>query len=135
MKDQKTSKCSLDTNCLVALVIDERPKERKEVERIIKSKTCFISNIVIIELEYVLRKMYGFSREDVAHSIRGIICLTNVECEKGLIFIVLRDYEDYNALSFSDVLIAHTSKTAGFSPLYTYDKKLYGKLSHLAKLP
>ena len=69
---------ALDSNVLIRLLIEDDPAQADLARRLIDSARergdhCFISDLVLCEVEWVLDSGYGASRRDVATALQNIV--------------------------------------------------------------
>ena len=125
---------SLDTNAALALLLPGREKVRSVVSDLLKMNTCNIADMVFAEVEYVLVHQYDFTRDVIARSIRALMNIDSIICNKVLLSKVLPLYETKKSLSFVDCCLVVYAKLNAATPLYTSDKKLVNQSGGLAKL-
>ena len=125
---------SLDTNAALALLLPGREKVRSVVSDLLKMNTCNIADMVFAEVEYVLAHQYDFTRDVIARSIRALMNIDSIICNKVLLSKVLPLYETKKSLSFVDCCLVVYAKLNAATPLYTSDKKLVNQSGGLAKL-
>ena len=119
---------SLDTNVLVRFLVRDDQEQADKVYELFKQTevekgTLHISNLVILELMWVLESAYQIERNDIISSL------------DKLILIPLFSFENHSALQgflidapgssydLSDLLIAHTAKSCDADVVLTFDKK------------
>jgi predicted nucleic-acid-binding protein len=125
--------CALDTNCVVSFLIGRGDASR--VEKLLSQSVCYVSAIVLTEVEYVLRAHYGYSRSDISDNLKTLSEQPHIDVElKGYLGQILDDYCEYTALSFTDLILAFEAQDKGYSALYTLDKKLAKQKPKLVKL-
>jgi predicted nucleic-acid-binding protein len=73
---------ALDTNVLLRLVLNDEPTQTTRAIALVSSTLCFVPITVILEAEWVLRRVFGHSRSAVAAFFERIIGLENLEIEK-----------------------------------------------------
>ncbi len=122
-------KCSLDTNCILALVLPDRSTQRDKVMRKIEIKECHVSDLVFSEVEFILTKAYELPRGVVVDNILAISNLEHINCNRNMLRQVLPVYEKHPALSFVDVCLAVQARLNDAEPLYTFDKKLASQMN------
>ncbi len=125
---------SLDTNALLSLLLPDRPKEQTAVTRLLLKGSYDVADLVFIEIEFTLRKIYNFSRAEVAINIRILSGSYAIKCNSQLLNRVLPLYEANPALSFVDCCLVVYAELGSSSPLYTFDKKLAQQSEGLARL-
>lgn len=126
---------SLDTNVLLRWLIKDIPEQSNASEKLIGSgRTLHVSDIAINEVVYVLEKGYGMTRQQVADSLRAIITVANINCNKQLFTQVLPVYISAPKLSFADICLAFYTELSNAKPLYTFDRALAKHLPKSVKL-
>ena len=101
----------IDTNIFLRTLVLENPQITQEsaaVLMLIKNGAikAYTNNLVIAEINWVLRQVYLTSKEQRIKSIKGIIKLKNLKITTETDFLLGLDlYEQYN-IKFIDALIA-----------------------------
>lgn len=116
----------VDTNILVRyLTKDDEQQWEKAVEIIEGTEQCFVANIVLCELVWVLRgKPYQFSREEISKTIEMMLQCAVFELEnRSVVYQALQRFKQGNA-DFSDYLIGAIAQQSGCTTTATFDKKL-----------
>lgn len=116
----------LDTNILVRyLTKDEEQQWQKAVEIIEGGEQCFIANIVLCELVWVLRgKPYEFCREEISNTLGLILRCSTFELEnRSVVYQALQRFQRGKA-DFSDYLIGAIAQQFSCSQTATFDRKL-----------
>jgi predicted nucleic-acid-binding protein len=116
----------LDTNILVRyLTKDDEQQWAQAFEIIEAGEQCFIANIVICELIWVLRgKSYDFSKQEVSNTIEMMLQCAVFEWEsRSLVYQALQHFKQGKA-DFSDYLIGAVARNYSCSKIVTYDRKL-----------
>jgi len=116
--------CSLDTNCLLSLILPGREPQAKKVIEILSKFECHVSDLVVSEIEFILSKACNLPRVIVAENLLTLINLDNINCNRNLFNRVISVYKERPALSFVDISIAIQSELNNTTPLYTFDRKL-----------
>ncbi|MDJ0615480.1 MAG: type II toxin-antitoxin system VapC family toxin [Calothrix sp. MO_192.B10] len=116
----------VDTNVLVRyLTKDDEQQWEKAVEIIKGGEQCFIVNIVLCELVWVLRgKPYQFSKEEISNTIELMLQCPVFELEnRSVVYQALQRFKQGRA-DFSDYLIGAVAQQSGCSSTATFDRKL-----------
>jgi predicted nucleic-acid-binding protein len=116
----------VDTNILVRyLTKDDEQQWQKAVEIIEGGEQCFIANIVVCELVWVLRgKPYEFSRAEIGKTIEMMLQCPVFELENSsVVYQALHRFQQGKA-DFSDYLIGAIAQQLGCSKTVTFDRKL-----------
>jgi predicted nucleic-acid-binding protein len=120
---------ALDTNILIRLMTQDDPRQATLAERLIQQATeegeaCFVSDVVLCELEWVLESCYEATRSDLLTAIQE------------LAFRKIFAFEDSDSLhwainlyrgskaEFSDALIGAKALAQGARLTYTFDRVL-----------
>ncbi|MEH1858213.1 MAG: type II toxin-antitoxin system VapC family toxin [Nostoc sp.] len=116
----------LDTNILVRYLTKDDEKQWKQAAEIIeREEQCFVANIVLCELVWVLRgNPYQFSREEISNTIDLMLQCSVFELEnRSVIYQALQRFKQGSA-DFSDYLIGAIAQDYGCSLTATFDRKL-----------
>lgn len=126
---------SLDTNILARFYIDEADEEAKKqhaiATKIMAQPALFVARTVVLELEWILRGGYGYSRDETARVLDNLIGLVNVTVENWeMVSDALRAYKD--GLDFADALHLAASRGDLFT---TFDTKFAKRAEKLGLKP
>lgn len=126
---------SLDTNALLRWLLNDIPAQAEKVQATLENNNeTRIPDVVLIELVYVLEKVYGLPRELVAQNVLHLIEHPKIYIRERFFTKVLGVYMRRPALSFVDCYAAYFAKENGMAPLYTFDKKLARQLPEHTQL-
>ena len=118
----------IDTNVLVRFLVrdDETQfeKARKMIKReIAAGRRVFVSQLVVLETEWVLRSRYGLRKIEIIAAISGLLDATDVQFEdESAIEEALFVWKD-NAADFADCLIGAQNRRLGCRITATFDAK------------
>lgn len=118
---------AVDTNVLVRyLTWDDLPQARAAARLLESGEIIWISNVVLCELVWVLRRAYGLSAEDVADTIQEVVASQDVSvdrptAEAGL--ALLRQGGD-----FADGVVRCEAVRARCRGIATFDRAFAGRL-------
>lgn len=125
---------SLDTNALLRWLLNDIPTQAKKVDTLINGHNELrASDVVIIELIYVLERVHKFPRELIAQNIIHLIEHPKIFIREKFFTTVLGTYMQFPKLSFVDCYAAYLAKEHGVHPLYTFDRKLASQLPQWVK--
>ncbi|EDP74822.1 PIN domain-containing protein [Hydrogenivirga sp. 128-5-R1-1] len=116
----------LDTNLFIRYLHDGTPEEKEKFRNLIerarsKGTTFYIPFIVVVEMVYVLERVYGLPKARVREMVENILTLP-VEVENlDVVLTAFALYEEKN-LKFGDALVLATAKVKEITPIYTFDK-------------
>lgn len=116
----------VDTNVLVRYLAQDDDAQSPVATRIIEGFTSeapgFISQVAMVETVWVLTRSYKMTREAVAETIEALLRARELMVEGTEAgHLALMTYRATKA-DFSDALIAHSGRLAGFSETITFDK-------------
>ncbi|WP_298612661.1 PIN domain-containing protein [uncultured Thiothrix sp.] len=117
----------LDTNVLVRYLIQDDELQSAKVNKLIESlstdKPAYISQIVLVEVVWVLTRAYKYSREQITGVINALLsCREFMIQYPELAILALQDYQQGNA-DYSDYLLARVHHQAGANYTATLDQK------------
>ena len=67
---------AIDTNLIVRYLVGDDPGQAARARRLIDNNDVFICTTVLLETEWVLRSVYGFSAARCARALSGTWALT-----------------------------------------------------------
>jgi predicted nucleic-acid-binding protein len=112
---------TIDTNVLVRSLVRDDTAQAQAADQILKSAECIaISLVCLCEVVWVLDRLYGISREDIAQSLRALLKVRNVEVDRAGAEIGLTLYE--SGADFADGVIAHEGARLGGSTFVSFDR-------------
>jgi predicted nucleic-acid-binding protein len=118
---------AFDTNLLVRYLTGDDEIQCKKVDSLIEKhageRSIFISDIVLVEIEWVLTSVYSFSRSNIADAFNTIFSVGQFRFrDKELLKRALQKYRN-GLRDFSDCVIGEDGKSLG-AKTYTFDKEL-----------
>jgi predicted nucleic-acid-binding protein len=119
----------LDTNILVRyLTQDDQQQWKQAAEVIQQTQPCFIANIVLCELIWVLKgRNYGFTKNEILQAMEAILHSATFEFEsRSTVDQSLQRYKQGRA-DFSNYLIGAITRQAGCQETVSFDNKLNGE--------
>jgi predicted nucleic-acid-binding protein len=96
---------AVDTNVVIRFLVDNHPLEGKRARQLFEDRRVLIPESVLLESEWVLRAVYGFSRD-----------------ERMLVMQVLDGFDA--GFDFADAL--HYARSAGLE-MKTFDRKFINR--------
>ncbi len=116
----------VDTNILIRYLLNDNEKLNKEATNIIENNDIFIPTEVIVEVSYVLNKVYNVEKNNIFNVILQLINMDGVYFQnKGTIELAFKTYSKRN-FDIVDCLLFAYYKNENLD-IRTFDKKL-GKL-------
>lgn len=117
---------SLDTNVLVRLIVQDDEQQALVVAKLLarhtkKSESLFVAVTVMLELEWVLRSRYRFTKAEVILALSSLLMTFELVFEsEGALEQALASYEEGGA-DYADCLHLALSSKAGALPFWTFD--------------
>lgn len=119
---------ALDTNALVRYVVEDDLAQLTAAKRLIRKcvsegQTLFVPVTVTLELEWVLRASFEYTKDKVMHVLSSLFSAAELtfESERAL-EVALQLYREGSA-DFADCLHVALAAQAGELPLWTFDKR------------
>lgn len=118
---------ALDTNVLVRyLVADDAAQfaaARRLIDRCVRDAlTLFIPVTVMLELEWVLRSVFGHDKATVTGTLASLLSTTELTFESEHALEVALQLFRGGSADFADCLHVALAVQAGEQPLWTFDK-------------
>ncbi len=123
----------VDTNVLVRFLVRDDEAQFEKARKLIKREvtaghSVFVSHLVILETEWVLRSRYGLPKNSIIETISHLLDATDVQFEdEPAVEEALFLWKDATA-DFADCLIGARNRRLGCRATATFDAKA-------AKLP
>ncbi|HXU33641.1 MAG TPA: type II toxin-antitoxin system VapC family toxin [Thermoanaerobaculia bacterium] len=120
---------ALDTNILIRLLVRDDPGQTALAERLLQEasdadETCFISDPVLCEVEWVLESSYRAKRGDVLAAMQELLAGDLFVFEdREILHQVIARYQESKA-DFSDCLIGAKARAKGARTTYTFERVL-----------
>ncbi|MDO9482867.1 MAG: type II toxin-antitoxin system VapC family toxin [Polaromonas sp.] len=120
----------LDTNVLVRYLAQDDAKQAARATRLIEKELSvatpgFISLVVLVELCWVLQKLYSATPVELATTLEDLLGTPQFRIERrDVVQAVLRQLNSAKAgkAGFADVLIAQLAESEGCTRTMTFDK-------------
>jgi len=118
----------IDTNVLVRFLVRDDEAQFEKASRLIKREVgakedVFVSLLVLLETEWVLRSRYRLQKREIIEAISGLLDATEVRLEdEPAIEETLFIWKD-SAADFADCLIGAHNRRLGCRATTTFDAK------------
>ena len=118
----------LDTNVLVRYLVQDHVKQAAQASEFIETccteeSPCFIGQIVLCELVWVLESNYRQNRLEIASIIEQLLQVGQLEVMNSeIVWRALSDYRNSN-VDFPDHLVARVNESSGCEHTVTLDKR------------
>jgi predicted nucleic-acid-binding protein len=121
-----------DTNIVVRLLTGDDPAQAGRASSLFAAETIFLSKTVMLESEWVLRRLYRLDRSAVLAALSGLAALPNVRCEDeaalGDAFLSARQ-----GMDFADAL--HLASAGAAAYFATFDEELMKRAPKAGGVP
>jgi predicted nucleic-acid-binding protein len=118
----------IDTNVLVRFLVRDDEAQFEKARRLIKreitaGRRVFVSQLVLLETEWVLRSRYSLPKQQIVAAISGLLDAADVQFEdEPAIEEALYHWKDA-AADFADCLIGSKNRRLGCRATATFDVK------------
>ena len=112
---------AVDTNVLVRLFTGDDAAQAKRAAALFKKESIFVPKTVLLETEWVLRRLYRLERDTVVSSFRKLGGLENVEFEQPLVVAQALQWCE-EGLDFADAL--HLASSHSANRFATFDEQM-----------
>lgn len=122
----------VDTNVLVRFLTQD---DRRQVDRVDSLFTeleeagepAYVSTVVLCELAWVLRSLYGLRRKEIHATLEMLLEATHLQIEDRAVINRALTLYGAGAGDFSDYVIGLRNRTAGCRDTVTFDQSLTEK--------
>jgi len=119
---------SLDTNVLLRFLLGDVSSQTRAVERLFAKGDRFeVADATLIELIFVLEKVYGMSRDLIQENVHIITRSSQFNSNHKLFELSLPRYVSEPTLSIIDCVLLDYARLNKTTPLYSFDKQLIKK--------
>ena len=121
---------AVDTNILVRYLVKDDDAQSARARDVVGSGAIFVPLTVVLECEWVLRSLYGFSRSVVIAALEAFCGAPGVEVGEAV--AVRRAFRlAKQGLDFADAL--HLAQAGECEAFVTFDKRLARKAGRLGE--
>jgi predicted nucleic-acid-binding protein len=111
---------AVDTNIVVRYLTGDHPLQSARARALVKTNEVFLSRTVVLECEWVLRSLYGYSPHDVNGALRAFVGISTVLVENAKLLAQALDLAK-QGFDFADAL--HLTAAADCDTFATFDQK------------
>lgn len=112
---------AIDTNVIVRFITRDDAGQSARARAMIEAHEVFVSTTVLLEVEWVLRSVYGFDREARLGALTAFIGLPQVKLEDGALVAEAREMMA-KRMDFADAL--HLAAARGCDGFASFDRRL-----------
>jgi len=109
---------AIDTNLIVRYLVADNPDQATRARNLIDHQDVFVSSTVILETEWVLRSVYGFSSAQCAQALTEFAGLPHVTLEDTAAVATALRWAT-QGMDFADGL--HLAKAEGCDAFVSFD--------------
>lgn len=121
----------IDTNILARYIVQDEPTQAKIASEFLESlnqhQKGFVSNIVLVELIWLLKRVYKQSRLEIAHILEALLFTDVLVFENHPLIIGVSKVYQSTASNFSDLLISRIHQQNGCIKTVTFDENAVKK--------
>ena len=118
---------AIDTNVVVRYLTDDEPEQAARAKAAIDAGNVFVSTTVLLESEWVLRSVYGFTAGKVAAALRAFSGLPGVLVENPVLLTQGLDLAE-KGMDFADAL--HLGAAVRCEAMLTFDRQFIESAKH-----
>ena len=112
---------AVDTNLIVRYLVADDPDQTDQARNLIDGHEIFICTTVMLETEWVLRRLYGFSAARCVQALTDIAGLPRVILEDAAALAQALNWAG-QGMDFADAL--HLTKADGCEAFISFDRAL-----------
>jgi predicted nucleic-acid-binding protein len=112
---------AVDTNVVVRLLVNDDLAQYKRATALFRKESILIPKTVLLETEWILRRLYRMDRASIVGSFRKLGGLANVRFENSLTVAQALEWCD-GGLDFADAL--HLASSRGADKFATFDEEM-----------
>jgi predicted nucleic acid-binding protein len=111
---------AVDTNVVIRFLTLDDPKQGERAKNLFQREEIWLPKTVLLETDWVLRSLYGFTPAAIAEALEKLVALPNVACEDlGAVSAAIGWLR--KGIEFADSLhLASSSRAGRFA---TFDEK------------
>ncbi|MBM9593904.1 PIN domain-containing protein [Roseitranquillus sediminis] len=121
---------ALDTNILVRILVGDDTAQEHLAQNLVGGLTPevpgFVAREVLVELAWVLRRVYRLPRGEICNALEGVLSTSTFAVETADDAARALDAYRAGAADFADLMILAAARRAG-AALVTLDRKLGGQ--------
>ena len=111
---------AIDTNIVVRYLTGDDPDQAAKASAVIGAGGVFVGTTVLLESEWVLRSVYGYSGPEVAAALRAFAGLPEVSVESPAMLAEALERAK-NGMDFADAL--HLGAATRCEAMLTFDRR------------
>lgn len=122
---------AIDTNVVVRYLTGDHPQQSRKAKVLIDSERVFIVSTVLLETEWVLRGVYGFTAVEIAKAFGALAGLPSVTLEDAAMTAKALEWTA-RGMDFADAL--HLAKSQGSEAFVSFDRRFVRVAKELSEV-
>ncbi|MCP4260665.1 MAG: type II toxin-antitoxin system VapC family toxin [Planctomycetes bacterium] len=129
-------KAFVDTSVILRILVKDDDTKRNASIKLIKESrekgiVLYILPVLILEVVWVLEKVYSFDKKSIREHVEAILNTPELRCEMGgVLRKSIKTYEEKN-IKFADAVMGFWGIEKDLFTVYTYDEKDYKRIENL----
>ena len=119
---------ALDTNVIVRYLVRDNLEQAETARGLVEGLTSenpgFICRESMVEIAWVLKRVYRFSRAQISETLVELTASESIVVERSEEVAAAAYRYGEGGAEFADLMILSAAVRAGTGPLYTFDRKL-----------
>mgnify|MGYP001601544232 CR=1 FL=1 len=111
---------AVDTNVIVRLLTGDDAKQSARAKALFEREEILLPKTVLLETDWVLRRLYAFPAKEVASALLGLISLPNIQGEDASVVAIALGWVQKGMDFADDLHLASSGKAEKFA---TFDAK------------
>jgi predicted nucleic-acid-binding protein len=122
---------AIDTNVLVRFLAADHPEQSPKAKALIDAEDIFVCTTVLLETEWVLRSVYGFTQAEATRALAAFCGLPSVALEDAELAAEALGWSA-RGMDFADAL--HLAKSRGCDAFVSFDRRLASTAKRLCDI-
>jgi predicted nucleic-acid-binding protein len=114
---------AIDTNLIVRYLTADDPEQSARAKLLIEREDVFVCTTVLLETEWVLRSVYGYTPARVATALTAFAGLPHVTLEDAALAAKALDWT-VRGMDFADALHLAKAEAEGCGAFVSFDRRL-----------
>ena len=123
---------AVDTNIIIRYLTGDDPKQAAKAHALIGHEPIFLPRTILLEVEWVLRGVYGLPVARIIPALRALAGLPGVTIEDAVLAARAMDWAEVG-MDFADAL--HLAAAADCDGFLTFDKRFARSAARLGGVP
>lgn len=116
---------AVDTNVIARYVVRDDPAQTARAVRLLDARSAedpaFVSRIALVELAWVLRKVYRYDRDSIGDVIERVLSTSALRVEEHETALAALAAYRTSAADYADCLMGLLNRIAGCATTFTFD--------------